>query len=80
MCADGSEMHRRVRCGSNCLFRMLTLPPQPSTLPHTEGSNYSLPDKKCKTCNNPFHSQCLFKWFSSSQQSTCPLCRNIWMG
>lgn len=44
------------------------------------GANYSLPDKRCKTCNNSFHSTCLFKWFSSSQQSTCPLCRNIWMG
>lgn len=41
--------------------------------------NYCLPDKKCKTCKNSFHSACLFKWFNTSQQSTCPLCRNLWM-
>ena len=40
---------------------------------------YSLPDKRCRTCKHAFHSACLFRWFSSSQQSTCPLCRNIWV-
>ncbi|KAI6244900.1 E3 ubiquitin-protein ligase listerin [Erysiphe necator] len=35
-----------------------------------------LPDKKCGTCNNIFHSKCLFQWFKSSNQSNCPLCRN----
>ncbi|RDW79552.1 hypothetical protein BP6252_04190 [Coleophoma cylindrospora] len=34
-----------------------------------------LPDKRCGTCNNLFHGSCLFKWFQSSAQSTCPLCR-----
>ena len=42
--------------------------------------SYTLPDKRCKTCKNAFHSACLFKWFNTSQQSTCPLCRNLWMG
>eukprot|EP00051_Salpingoeca_urceolata_P011293 m.139750 g.139750 ORF g.139750 m.139750 type:complete len:1721 (+) comp17067_c0_seq4:162-5324(+) len=41
------------------------------------GSNYQLPSQRCKTCKNLFHSACLFKWFSTSQQSTCPLCRNL---
>ncbi|KAJ1914420.1 hypothetical protein H4219_004801 [Mycoemilia scoparia] len=36
-----------------------------------------LPNKQCKTCKNMFHSACLFKWFRSSSQSTCPLCRSI---
>lgn len=35
----------------------------------------SLPSKKCQTCKNLFHSSCLFKWFKSSSQSRCPLCR-----
>ncbi|KAJ2723391.1 hypothetical protein GGI07_002666 [Coemansia sp. Benny D115] len=37
----------------------------------------TLPGKQCKTCKNKFHRMCLFKWFKTSNQSTCPLCRNI---
>lgn len=40
------------------------------------GSNCELPTQKCFTCKHAFHSSCLYKWFSSSGQSTCPLCRN----
>ncbi|KAI9704618.1 MAG: hypothetical protein M1820_005531 [Bogoriella megaspora] len=40
------------------------------------GEDKQLPSKKCGTCKNLFHSSCLFKWFKSSNQSTCPLCRN----
>ncbi|KAI9706137.1 MAG: hypothetical protein M1836_005543 [Candelina mexicana] len=35
-----------------------------------------LPTKRCGTCKNMFHSDCLYKWFKSSNGSTCPLCRN----
>lgn len=34
------------------------------------------PDKRCGTCKNLFHRHCLYKWFQSSNQNTCPLCRN----
>ncbi|KAL4876265.1 hypothetical protein BJY04DRAFT_143573 [Aspergillus karnatakaensis] len=34
------------------------------------------PNKRCATCKHTFHSVCLFRWFKSSNQSTCPLCRN----
>lgn len=34
-----------------------------------------LPSKRCQTCKNLFHGSCLFKWFKSSNGSTCPLCR-----
>ncbi|KAJ2256118.1 hypothetical protein GGI13_001313 [Coemansia sp. RSA 455] len=37
----------------------------------------TLPGKQCKTCKNKFHRMCLFKWFNTSNQSTCPLCRNL---
>ncbi|KAI9500584.1 hypothetical protein BX070DRAFT_195344 [Coemansia spiralis] len=37
----------------------------------------SLPNKQCRTCKNKFHRMCLFKWFNTSNQSTCPLCRNL---
>ncbi|SDA06537.1 BZ3501_MvSof-1269-A2-R1_Chr4-2g06583 [Microbotryum saponariae] len=37
----------------------------------------SLPTKACKTCNNRFHAGCLYKWFSTSHGSSCPLCRSL---
>nr|XP_002190030.4 E3 ubiquitin-protein ligase listerin [Taeniopygia guttata] len=43
------------------------------------GSNYSLPKKACRTCKKKFHSACLYKWFSSSNKSTCPLCRETFL-
>ncbi|CAM6128753.1 unnamed protein product [Calypogeia fissa] len=39
-------------------------------------SNHSLPRLACKTCRHKFHSACLYKWFSTSHQSTCPLCKS----
>ena len=41
------------------------------------GANHQLPKLACKTCKKKFHSACLFKWFSTSNNSTCPLCRNL---
>lgn len=35
-----------------------------------------LPTKKCTTCKNLFHGSCLYRWFKSSNSSSCPLCRN----
>lgn len=37
----------------------------------------SLPNKTCKTCKNTFHAACLRKWFRTSNNSTCPLCRSM---
>ena len=39
-------------------------------------SDKRVPDKACGTCKNLFHRSCLYKWFRSSSQNTCPLCRN----
>ncbi|CAN6344350.1 unnamed protein product [Urochloa humidicola] len=38
-------------------------------------SNHSLPKLACKTCRHKFHGACLYKWFSTSNKSTCPLCQ-----
>ncbi|XP_058075497.1 E3 ubiquitin-protein ligase listerin isoform X2 [Magnolia sinica] len=38
-------------------------------------TNGSLPRLACKTCKHKFHSACLYKWFSTSHKSTCPLCQ-----
>ncbi|PON41842.1 Vacuolar protein sorting-associated protein [Parasponia andersonii] len=39
-------------------------------------ANNSLPRLACKTCKHKFHSACLYKWFSTSHKSTCPLCQS----
>ncbi|CAK7203174.1 hypothetical protein SEUCBS139899_005905 [Sporothrix eucalyptigena] len=35
-----------------------------------------VPEKRCGTCKNMFHRSCLYKWFLTSNQNSCPLCRN----
>ena len=40
------------------------------------GADKQLPTKKCGTCKNLFHGSCLYRWFKSSNSSSCPLCRN----
>lgn len=36
----------------------------------------SLPNLPCQVCNNKFHKLCIQKWFNSSHNANCPLCRN----
>ncbi|CAH0381774.1 unnamed protein product [Bemisia tabaci] len=40
-------------------------------------TSYELPRKNCRTCHKKFHLQCLYKWFMTSNKSTCPICRNL---
>ena len=40
------------------------------------GTDMQTPNKRCGTCRNNFHGVCLFRWFKSSNSSSCPLCRN----
>ncbi len=37
----------------------------------------TLPGPTCKTCKNKYHPSCLYKWFKSSGNSTCPMCRAV---
>ncbi|BES87922.1 RING [Nesidiocoris tenuis] len=39
-------------------------------------SSHQLPKMTCQTCKKKFHSFCLYKWFTTSNKSTCPICRN----
>ncbi|XP_068219475.1 E3 ubiquitin-protein ligase listerin isoform X2 [Palaemon carinicauda] len=41
------------------------------------GTNHQLPRLLCRTCKKKFHAACLYKWFNSSNKSTCPLCRSL---
>ena len=42
------------------------------------GSNHQLPRLEVRQCRNKFHNACLYKWFTSSSKSTCPLCQTPW--
>jgi hypothetical protein len=35
----------------------------------------ALPKIYCKQCKHKFHQRCIYKWFQSSNNNTCPLCR-----
>eukprot|EP00737_Agarophyton_chilense_P000612 gb/GEZJ01000680.1/.p1 GENE.gb/GEZJ01000680.1/~~gb/GEZJ01000680.1/.p1 ORF type:complete len:1636 (-),score=254.12 gb/GEZJ01000680.1/:2920-7827(-) len=37
----------------------------------------ALPKKSCRTCRNSFHSDCLLRWFSTSNTCACPTCRSV---
>ncbi len=43
-----------------------------------EPRTMALPSLTCATCANQFHTMCLYKWFSSSHKSDCPLCQQSW--
>jgi E3 ubiquitin-protein ligase DOA10 len=34
-----------------------------------------LPRMMCPTCSNAFHKECVIKWFATSNDNGCPLCR-----
>lgn len=40
-------------------------------------SDRSLPGPNCKQCKHRFHASCLYKWFKTSGNATCPLCRAL---
>ena len=40
-------------------------------------SDKSLPGPACKQCKHKFHATGLYKWFKSSGNATCPLCRAL---
>lgn len=40
-------------------------------------SDRSLPGPSCKTCKNKYHATCLYKWFKSGGNATCPMCRSV---
>ncbi|CAL1683944.1 unnamed protein product [Lasius platythorax] len=40
-------------------------------------NTYKIPKLSCHTCRKKFHTLCLYKWFNTSQKSTCPICRNV---
>eukprot|EP00080_Pristionchus_pacificus_P007230 PDM67250.1 hypothetical protein PRIPAC_48667 [Pristionchus pacificus] len=56
---------KKVEGADSCTICMMLVAP----------TTKQLPKARCRTCHNKFHSSCLYKWFESSNQSQCPLCR-----
>jgi E3 ubiquitin-protein ligase DOA10 len=40
---------------------------------HVESN--SIPSKKCSTCKNAYHKECIFRWFRTSGKTLCPICQ-----
>ncbi|KAL3235880.1 hypothetical protein MRX96_048286, partial [Rhipicephalus microplus] len=58
---EGSKRESTLIC-----FSCFTAPPPPAA----QALLSHLQEKR-------FHSDCLFKWFNTSNNSSCPLCRNV---
>ncbi|EFC45004.1 zf-C3HC4 domain-containing protein [Naegleria gruberi] len=41
------------------------------------GRDHQIPKVECKICHNKFHGACIYRWFSTSGNQTCPMCRSI---
>ena len=37
--------------------------------------NSNLPKRHCSQCHNVYHSDCLYKWFTTNRDKLCPMCR-----
>jgi hypothetical protein len=35
--------------------------------------------RRCKTCNNYYHENCIYAWLRTSIACNCPICRSIWV-
>ncbi|VDO76643.1 unnamed protein product [Schistosoma curassoni] len=42
-------------------------------------TNFSLPKMRCHTCRKLFHYACMYKWFTTSRNPACPLCRHLFI-
>ncbi|CAL8085360.1 unnamed protein product [Calicophoron daubneyi] len=40
-------------------------------------TNFSLPKMQCHTCHKYFHYACMYRWFTTSRNPSCPLCRQM---
>lgn len=38
--------------------------------------DHSMPEHECSVCRHKLHVACLYKWFRSSANATCPVCRS----
>ena len=60
---------------STMIYNLAVVPVRAQVIAH----NGALPKLQCKTCNQCFHSGCLYKWFQQSSKSNCPHCQSPWV-
>ncbi|XP_065324107.1 uncharacterized protein LOC135931136 isoform X1 [Gordionus sp. m RMFG-2023] len=68
---DGLKLWKRnvdryVKGAASCMICFSMIDPK----------DYSLGKNTCPQCKNKYHSTCLYKWFKTSHNTTCPLCRH----
>ncbi|EUB62345.1 RING finger protein [Echinococcus granulosus] len=39
--------------------------------------NFSFPRLQCRMCKKRFHNECMYRYFQTSRNPTCPLCRSL---
>ncbi|VDO03935.1 unnamed protein product [Rodentolepis nana] len=39
--------------------------------------DFSFPKMQCRVCKKKFHSNCMYRYFQTSHNPTCPLCRSL---
>ncbi|VDK41025.1 unnamed protein product [Taenia asiatica] len=39
--------------------------------------NFSFPRLQCRVCKKRFHNECMYRYFQTSRNPTCPLCRSL---
>uniref|UniRef100_A0A5K3EQN1 E3 ubiquitin-protein ligase listerin n=1 Tax=Mesocestoides corti TaxID=53468 RepID=A0A5K3EQN1_MESCO len=39
--------------------------------------NFSFPRMQCRVCKKRFHNECMYRYFQTSRNPTCPLCRSV---
>lgn len=72
---DGSLADAVVLWRENVARELAGVEPCPICYSVVHMASRSLPRLSCHTCHTKFHPACLYKWFSSSHKSTCPMCR-----
>jgi hypothetical protein len=66
--------------GENISRHFEGVEPCPICFAVVSAASNRLPEMKCSVCRNSvFHASCLSQWWSSTGQSSCPMCRSPWM-
>ncbi|VDN22539.1 unnamed protein product [Dibothriocephalus latus] len=39
--------------------------------------NFTFPRMQCRVCKKRFHHDCMYRFFQTSRNPTCPLCRSL---
>lgn len=72
---DGSIVDAVLMWKNNVEKELEGVEPCPICYSILHPKTLNLPHLCCTTCNNKFHSTCLYQWFKSSGKSKCVICQ-----